>query len=389
MLSSNQFTRDNRAYRQARSLVALGHDVTVLCTLCNESLPEYEEKDGIKIKRVLKWWLPIFPLSRLELYEGRLFTRFAILEKADIYQANDVDTLGYALIAAFRNKAKVFYDSREYWQEIDWEWAPTKLKRVVFSFYTKHLERLFARRLGQIITVNDEIAQEMRRNLKLKTAPITVMNTPDRVISQKNTQLRTDVGARRGDVVILYSGNFGSDRSVENVILAMRQIDKKGIFAILGDGPRLNNYLELIKQNELEGRVKLLKTVEYKKLISYISSADIGIIPTLGNSVSTRLSLPNKFFEYPMAGLVIVSSDLPVLNRLINKYQVGTVFNVNNPKDIADNINGLIRDKAHFNGYKNNLGKIASELNWENEEKKFIHAYDILIKKLRGSGGKS
>jgi glycosyltransferase involved in cell wall biosynthesis len=149
--------------------------------------------------------------------------------------------------------------------------------------------------------------------------------------------------------------------------------------AILGYGPNEALYKKIIKENKLEKRVKILPAVPYTELISYMSSADIGVIPTVANSTSTRLSLPNKFFEYSMSGLVVATSDLPVLRMMAEKYKEGGLFDPQKPESIAKTISELIKNKDKFKVYQNNLKKVAKELNWDNEKKKYLKAYKDLV----------
>jgi glycosyltransferase involved in cell wall biosynthesis len=80
-----------------------------------------------------------------------------------------------------------------------------------------------------------------------------------------------------------------------------------------------------------------------------------------------------------MSGLVVATSDLPVLRMMAEKYKVGGLFDPQKPESIAKTISELIKNKDKFKVYQNNLKKVAKELNWDNEKKKYLKAYKDLV----------
>ena len=100
MLLDNAFNPiDRRVYRQAKSLVGFGYDVTIVCKKDYDNLlKETEMIDGITIKRYFKCNLGTSVLVDKYL-EAHLELMNNLTEKFDIYHCHDTETwpIGYIL----------------------------------------------------------------------------------------------------------------------------------------------------------------------------------------------------------------------------------------------------------------------------------------------------
>ena len=99
---------------------------------------------------------------------------------------------------------------------------------------------------------------------------------------------------------------------------------------------------------------------------------------TTSISMSAHRSLPIKFFEYVAAGLPMVVSGIPELRRMVEEYQIGLVCDPDDPQDIADKINQMLKPET-LARYRENVQKARAELNWEHEEKKLIDIYRNIL----------
>jgi glycosyltransferase involved in cell wall biosynthesis len=87
--------------------------------------------------------------------------------------------------------------------------------------------------------------------------------------------------------------------------------------------------------------------------------------------------LPNKFFEYVMAGLALCASDRPEMARLIQQYDLGVTIAAVEPKAIAAAINAL--DPDRIDRFKRNALAAARELCWERESERLVGAYSAAL----------
>jgi hypothetical protein len=59
-------------------------------------------------------------------------------------------------------------------------------------------------------------------------------------------------------------------------------------------------------------------------LVREAAAFDVGLFALPRHSNHNRYALPNKFFEYSMAGLALCVSDLPEMGALVRRDQLGT-----------------------------------------------------------------
>ena len=82
-----------------------------------------------------------------------------------------------------------------------------------------------------------------------------------------------------------------------------------------------------------------------------------------------------------MGGLAVISTDLPFHRKIHSSYNIGFIVGQkNNPCEIADRINDLVRDEEKLARYKINARMAAEkEFNWEQQEIKLFKAYEKLM----------
>ena len=85
---------------------------------------------------------------------------------------------------------------------------------------------------------------------------------------------------------------------------------------------------------------------------------------------------PNKMFEYIMAELPVVVSNLYEMQKLVNSNQIGIVVKENS----LDGLKSAIKCSLELNKdkIKYNINKIKSIYNWEEQEKVLMNVYKDL-----------
>ncbi|MDX1700370.1 MAG: hypothetical protein R3250_07115, partial [Melioribacteraceae bacterium] len=101
------------------------------------------------------------------------------------------------------------------------------------------------------------------------------------------------------------------------------------------------------------------------------AGADLGLALIENISISYYYALPNKLFEYIMAGVPVLSSNLPQMKIIIDTYGVGRYADPENKGEIISLLKEMLNDTDLLKTYKSNCNVAAKELNWENEFIKF------------------
>jgi len=183
--------------------------------------------------------------------------------------------------------------------------------------------------------------------------------------------------------VALYQGGIQYNRSLDKLIHAAPFLDPDIVLVLMGPSEgSIGSELEaLIASEGVSNRVKILPPVPYEELLDWTASADIGLIVfALDYSLSIRWCLPNKLFEYLMAGLPVLSSHLDAVVEVIKTYDVGCVVESLAPADIALSINAMLADSATLATMRRNALYVAQhEFVWEKEGQELIQLYRRIL----------
>lgn len=125
----------------------------------------------------------------------------------------------------------------------------------------------------------------------------------------------------------------------------------------------------LIKDLGLGGRVYLRDQVPYEDLLGIASAAHIGAITNSVENPNAAVGLPNRFFDFLAAGLPVVSTNMPDVAHLVEKYDVGEIVSDESPERWSEAITQVSNrsDEIRANVRQANL-----ELRWESREEELV-----------------
>jgi glycosyltransferase involved in cell wall biosynthesis len=346
---TNDLKGDQRVHRVAMSLMELGYEVTLLGRLRKSSDRNLERP--YKTHRM-----------RLPFERGKLFYLsyavwafwWLLFRKADIFLANDLDTLlPNFLVAKLRGK-KLVYDSHEYWTEI-----PELLERPGTRRIWLWLEKRLFPRVDAAYTVSASIAQRYSETYGLEVK--TVRNLPQR---SKEEQMPWE---QRGKQLI-YQGALNIGRGIEAMIAAMEHLEGYQLW-IAGTGTEDVRLQELAQRAAFPERIKFLGQLAPAELRKFTAQAKLGMSLEEDLGQSYRFALPNKLFDYIQSHTPVLVSDLPEMAKIVSKHGVGKVLpnDHREARQIADEILSICEDAQLGKKCSDQCALAAAELNWEKE----------------------
>ncbi len=369
-----------RLMREAEALVAAGYQVTVVDIERDTSRPREETIENIHFKHV---FMPSrFVKSRVKLWflmkiasavaRGMLAV---VRTPADIYHAGDDMALPASYIAAVLRHKKLIFDAYE---------VPlvqkTLTQRPLLSKLARWTLRRMMPRCDGIITVSAPIVDEIQRRYGGPRA-VLVRNILPYTAPVASNRLRERLGIGPDIRIAIYQGGFEASRRLDLLVHAARYLSPQAHIVLLGWGECQQELEALIEQEGVGDRVTILPPVPYDALLSWTASADLGLIIYDGNySPNVQFMLPNKLFEYLMAGVPVLASPLEATEELIQRYGVGVITPSIEPADIGQTISTVLSDEAALKRMRQNaLSASAQELRWEVEQERLLLLYQNLL----------
>ena len=102
-------------------------------------------------------------------------------------------------------------------------------------------------------------------------------------------------------MLLLQGGGINMNRGGEELVEAMKHIEKADL-VIIGSGDALPDLKRMANEFDLNDRIRLLPRMLYEDMMYYTSAADLGFSLDKDGNLNYRFSLPNKIFDYAMAG---------------------------------------------------------------------------------------
>jgi glycosyltransferase involved in cell wall biosynthesis len=366
----NNFTNDSRVLKEGISLKNEGYDVTIVA-LHKEGLEEFEEVQNISVHRVklrtMNWSKNI--VASVAKYIEWSYHVIKKYRKYEVMHCHDLNALHIGVLSKlFNRKLKVIYDAHEYETEVNYLVGIKKsLSRVTEKFLIKYADA--------VITVSDAIAEEYVRLYNIPK-PHLVLNTPPYKEIEKKDIFRETFNISEHKSIFLYQGNLSRGRGVEVVLETFKNLkDEKSVVIFMGYG-ELEEDIKVHQKKH--NNIYFHEAVSPDILLNYTSSADFGISMIEDVCLSYRYCLPNKMFEYIMAGVPVIVSNLPEMKKLIEEYEVGVVAKENRQEALeeaiieASAIEASALNKSHL---EIQLNRVKSLFNWEEQESVLISLY--------------
>ena len=366
---TNDITTDQRVNKAARTLREMGFDVLIVGVKRKDSKPFNPSHASIKrISLLFHKKFPFYAEYNLKLFFFLLFNRFSLII------SNDLDTLLASHLAAFFKRKPLVYDSHEYFCN-----APEIVDRPIVYRFWKRLERFLFPRQKTIITVNQSIATLYESEYKKKVH--VVRNLPP--YRKPGACLPADELSLPSDkkIVLLQGSWINVDRGAEELLQAMHpQFGlENAMLVIIGSGDVMPKLKMMAGEKPLASRVLFFDKMEYSLLYEYTRYATIGVSLDKDTNLNYRYSLPNKLFDYIMAGTPQLVSDLPEVAAVVRNYNTGMVLKNHDPEHIAQCLSDMLMDTNRLKNWELNCLDAAKTLCWENEEQKLVDIYKIAL----------
>jgi len=354
----NDLVTDSRVNKSCLALKECGYEVVLIGRKLPSSLPIPDWPFAAERMRLLFTKGPVFYFF----FNLRLFFKL-LFKKSHLLFANDLDTLLPNYLVSRIKKVPLIYDSHELFTEVP-ELQHSHFKRNIWL----RIEKWIVPNLKTCVTVNESIATIF--SSKYKVPFHSVRNISDYPPDFK-AKTKAELGLPADKKIILLQGaGINIDRGSEELVDAMPYIND-ALLLIIGGGDVWQILKDKIRIKDLTEKVTLIDKIPKTELMHYTFNADLGISIDKNTNPNYYNSLPNKIFDYLNAGVPILASHLPEIEKIVSGYAVGDFIMDHSPLTIAGKINELL-SSPKLKEYRENAIKTKQILNWPSEKTKLI-----------------
>jgi glycosyltransferase involved in cell wall biosynthesis len=358
----NDLITDNRVHKSCLTLQKAGYEVLLVGRVLRKSPPMNERPYKVKRMKLLFESGPLFYAE----FNIRLFL-FLLFKRCQLLLSNDLDTLLPNFLISKLKNIPLIYDSHEYFTE-----TPELINRRFVQNIWKKIEYFCLSRLKEMITVNESIAELFRSKYGIKV--YVIRNIPMQ-LKNFERKSREAIGLPTDKhLLVLQGAGINIQRGTEELVKAMAFLDNCFLM-LIGSGDVLPKLKKMVAEMQLESRVRFFPRMPYLEMIAYTQVAELGFTLDKDTNLNYRFSLPNKLFDYIQAGVPVISSHLPEIERIIRHYNIGDFVEDHRPETIATTISEALENKSRYQIWKTNLLQAKDELCWEKEENVLLEIY--------------
>lgn len=326
----------------SRDQARMGHEVTVLTTRTDESLPRWEETDGYEIIRLPPWTTilgnDITPTMAKFINNSR--------DEYDVVHAHShlhFSTNLAAVMSRLVHLPLAITNHGLYSQS-----AP----KWLFRLYLKVLGR-WTFNQADLVFCYTETEKARIRDLGVSSRIEVVPNGVDTerfTPSGPESQITKSNGP-----VVLFVGRLVRGKqpnvAIEAFSSVLTEFPDASLF-VCGDGPLLEQLQQLASTLEISNAVEFLGHVAYEEMPAVYRSSDVLLLPSLDEGV------PRTVLEAISSGVPAVTSNLPQLREIVgsNCYQI----HEDSPEKYADVIAYILEESD-----ENSRLPVNGEMTWE------------------------
>ncbi len=337
------------AERLARAFAKRGHEVTVMTTHYDPSLPFKETLDGVKIVRV-----PV--IARVS--KGVLAPTFGLVATKLVLQHDVVqmhlpqfDAPGVALRARLFGKPSIL----TYHCDVQ---LPTSFFNRVVNTVLDFQNNMAGMLANHIVTYTQDYADNSRflsRYASKLTPILPPVELPQPIPGAVSAFAENHHTMDRRPVIGM-AARFASEKGVEVLLDAMPAILKKYpkaqvLFAgtyqyVMGEQAYSDRLMPRIREYEINGNWKFLGNLDPVEMAAYYPNLDVITVPSLNSTEAFGLVQ----IEAMMNGVPSVPSALPGVRQPVKMHGMGVVSEIGNSESLANAILEVLDNKEKYRG---------------------------------------
>ncbi len=346
MVLDHPYPSDLRVENEARTLVAAGHDVTLL-QIAPDDRPAADSHQGTRVvrrrlaKRAVDWLRGFAGVTPVPDWIYARMIRQAFAERPfDAIHAHDLYLVGGALRAGRQLGVPVVADLHENWVEAlrGYAWSTRYPRKLVVRIPTWYrVERTWVQAADRLVVPIEEAAD---RYARLGVDPDRIAVVPNTVDLASFDAYPLDPAveaAVAGPFTLVYTGNIDAHRGIDTAIEAMPAIlaaAPEARLIVVGSGPTVPEHQARVADLGLDAAVTFVGRVPQPAVKSYLAAASVALVPHK-KTPHTDHTIPHKLFHAMRVATPVLASNCVPLERIVEAEACGAVFESGDPASFA------------------------------------------------------
>lgn len=361
---------DPRVYKEAKSLMNMGHKVKILCFSDTRGNENYEGIEVVRVKRivnakkVIKTYTSVgfvlllidMPITLLKAFVRGLFLKYNTIH------CHDLDTLPLGVIMKITKPwKKLTYDSHEL--TLGMPFKP--YMRVIVKF----VERLCLPFVHTLITANEARLKIMKKHYPLllkKKKCVVVHNYPHPTDLSKVNEPQLPKHFK-GKTIFVYQGPLDRNRGITQILTAFISLknDDWALIIVGGKDKQIKDF----KTQFPNKNILFTGFVHNTEVTRYMKAADIGILSLRNTCLNNYYAAHNKLYEYMQCECAILGPEFPELQPFILDNHIGLTTDFDKPGVIQEALSKFIKkEKTKLRKMQIHAKGLAKDYLWEVNE---------------------
>jgi glycosyltransferase involved in cell wall biosynthesis len=360
--------------RLARSLVKLGHEVTVLTSQYDADLPREEVQDGVKIIRI-----PVlFRVSKGVIMPTFGWQAWKLVMSHDVVHLHlpQFDAAGIALRGRILRKPTLIT------YHCDLLLPKSLFNRVVnvVVHLMNYLAGMLANRIGAYtddFAAHSPYLQQFKEKVRIILPPVVMPPASSAAVDEYQQQ----VNPQGRSPVVGMATRFATEKGVEILIKGLPKVMEQYpnamvLYAgqyqdVMGETAYFNKLLPDIQAFQDQGQWKFLGVLNPEEMAQFYSCLDVLVVPSLNSTETFGLVQ----IEAMLQGTPTVASNLPGVRVPPRLTGMGEVVPIGDPVALADAIIKIVSNPDNYHGSQEEIARTFDPL--ENA-KSYLEIYQEL-----------
>jgi glycosyltransferase involved in cell wall biosynthesis len=388
MIVHAYYEEDPRVRREAESLIAAGWEVDVF-GLQHPGDSKTAVIEGVNLRRLpvrrhQGAGLPVY-LTEYGIFLVRAMFAATAAHRRRRYGLVQVHTLpDYLVFAALPLKmagARVLLDLHEAMPEFFRGRFPKAANPISYKLLLLQ-ERMSIAVADELLTVNEPLAERLRKRGADPARLTVVMNSPDLRLFDPKAHPRREFMAD-GKLRLVYAGAITPTYELDVVLRAVAALRRERpslevTVTFYGRGDAEDSLRELASELGISNCLEMPGRIPIDAVAGAVAGADIGIAATRLDSYS-EVSLSTKVLEYGAMEKPVAATRLPTVELYFGQDTL-SLYEPGDPESLAAAILHMVDDPKDREARVARTAKRVDELSWAHQ----AEAYHAVVNRLAG-----